>query len=142
MKLQIELKEEQLSLLINALEVNFRLMMHQGSIAADLLAEFPIKDGMPDEKWKPMFERYLAHKEDAEYLVTALSNVLYGSNYIRLPDDCHRLSDMWSAFRHAQWQLLGNPDDHSDVRSWKPFQMSDYPMIKVEVIDDGCNGLC
>ena len=47
-------------------------------------------------------------------------------------EDTHRLSDMWSALRHAQYNLQQHKDDW-DVRAHKPFQMSDWNMIEVEV---------
>ena len=49
MTLKIELTEEQLQLLINALEVNFRFMMGQGNIVADLLSQCPDKSKFDDE---------------------------------------------------------------------------------------------
>ena len=57
MKLKIELSEEQLQLLIDALEVNFRLMMRQGSAVADLLAQCPDKSKFDDERaWERAFD--------------------------------------------------------------------------------------
>lgn len=134
MKLEIELSEEQLALMINALEVTFRIMMGQGSIVSNLLAECPVKSECKDkESWDNAFHMYLARRECAEYQINALSDTLYGA-YGPLPEDAYRYSDMWSALRHLQYQL--HPTDHWDVRSSKSFQMSDYPMMKVELIEE------
>lgn len=131
MKLRIELTEVQLQLLINALEVNFRFMMGQGSIVADLLSQCPNKSKFEDEKeWNRVFDRYLLTRDLAEKLLNDCSQIMYGSG--PLHEDAHRLSDMWSVLRHVQYNLQQNKDDW-DVRSHSPFQMSDWDLMKVEV---------
>lgn len=105
--------------------------MGQGSIVADLLAEFPIKTSENEERWKDAFNNYLTRRECAEYQIDALSKTLYGE-YGKLPEDTHRYSDMWTALRHLQYQL--HPTDDWDIRASKPFAMSDYPMIKVKEV--------
>lgn len=133
MKLQIELSEEQLNLLINALEVNFRLMMNQGSIVADLLSILPDQEKFEaKEDWDRAFERYLVARDDASNVLNALSCILYG-NSNHLPDEARRLSDMWSVLRNVQYQL--HPHGGYDVRS-APFQMSDLEMMKIKVLEE------
>lgn len=136
MKINVELSKEQLNLIIDALEVNFRLMMRQGSIVSDLLANhvFPNKEKC-GKNWQSAFDEWLTKREDASYIIDTLSKILYVPGR-DMPDDCHRMSDMWSAFRHLQWQLLHNDDDHWDVRSIEPFKMSDYDMIKIELLEE------
>ena len=130
MKLKIELSEEQLQLLINALEVNFRFMMGQGSIVADLLLQLPDKSMFDDEEaWRRAFDRYLLKREMAEKLLKDCSDIMYGEI---LHDDTNRISDMWSVLRHTQYNLQQNRD-YWDVRGNKPFQMSDWELMKVEV---------
>lgn len=133
MKISVELSEEQLALLIKALEVNFRLMMpNQGSIAADLLMVCPSKDGKTEEQWKNCFDAYINNREAATHVLNAAAAIMYGdiNNRIEIKD-CHRLSDMWSAFRHLQYKMHNVRFDVFDVRSREPFRMSDYEMIKV-----------
>ena len=130
MKLRIELSEEQLQLLINALEVNFRFMMGQGSIVADLLSQCPDKSKYKKEKvWNRVFDRYLLTRDLAGKLLNDCSEIMYG---IKPPEDTNRLSDMWSVLRHTQYNLQQSRDDW-DVRGNKPFQMSDLELMKVEV---------
>ena len=130
MTLRIELSEEQLQLLINALEVSFRFMMGQGDIIADLLSQCPDKSKFDDERaWDRVFDRYLLTRDFAGGLLNNCSKVLYeGKSH----EDTHRLSDMWSVLRHIQYELQQNKDDW-DVRSYTPFQMSDWDLMKVEV---------
>lgn len=130
MTLKIELSEEQLQLLINALEVNFRFMMGQGDIVAELLSQLPSKAKFDDvNSWDMVFDRYLLTRDFAGMLLKDCSRALYdGVTH----EDTHRLSDMWSALRHAQYNLQQHKDDW-DVRAHKPFQMSDWNMIEVEV---------
>lgn len=104
MKLKIELSEEQLQLIINALEVNFRLMMGQGSIVADLLAQCPDKSKFDNEEdWARAFDRYLLARDFAGMMLNNCGTVLYENR--NLPKDAHRLSDMWSVLRHTQYNL-------------------------------------
>lgn len=132
MKMQMEISEEQLSLIIKSLEVTFRTMMHQGSIVADLLAEMPLKRNYDnEEKWIKAFDEYLIRRECAKNILDSLSDVLY-KDRTRVPDDCHRICDMWSAFRHSQYELHPH-DDCFDIRAREPLQMSDYEMIKVDI---------
>lgn len=135
MKLQIELSEEQLALLINALEVNFRIMMEHGDNAADLLAELPDKEKFQNKAdWDKAFEDYLVRRDNAAEVINALSRILYGKYQKSFPKNRDRLSDMWCVLRHAQY-LLHQHDDGYDVRSWEPVQMSDYDMIKVDILE-------
>lgn len=129
MTLRIELSEEQLQLLINALEVNFRFMMGQGNIVADLLSQCPDKSKMDERAWDRAFDRYLLTRDFAETLLNNCSEIMYERT---LHEDTHRLSDMWSVLRHVQYNLQQNKDDW-DVRSHSPFQMSDWDLLKVEV---------
>lgn len=130
MKLKIELSEEQLQLLINALEVNFRFMMSQGSIVADLLSQCPDISKFDNEKtWDRVFDRYLLTRDLGGKLLNTCSNMMYDGI---LPEDTHRLSDMWSVLRHAHYNLQEDKNDW-DVRRNKPFQMSDWDLMKVEV---------
>lgn len=134
MKLNIELNEEQMGLLINALEINFRIMMKQGNIVADLLAEYPDKLKCSDEgAWNRAFEQYLTSRDNASSVLNALSEILYGN--MTMPKDAHRLSDMWSALRHAQYDLHPH-DDGYDTRSCPPIQLSDWDMIKVNIVSE------
>ena len=133
MTLKIELTEEQLQLLINALEVNFRFMMGQGNIVADLLSQCPDKSKFDDKTaWDRAFDRYLLTRDFAGVLLNNCSKTLYERT---LHEDAHRLSDMWSVLRHTQYNLQQNKDDW-DVRSHAPFQMSDLDLMKVEVQDE------
>jgi hypothetical protein len=130
MTLRIELSEEQLQLLINALEVNFRFMMGQGDIVADLLSQCPDKSKFDDERaWDRVFERYLLSRAFAGMLLKDCSRTLYGEVQ---HEDTHRLSDMWSVLRHAKYNLQQHKD-YWDVRRYAPSQMSDWNLIKVEV---------
>lgn len=130
MKLKIELSEEQLQLLIDALEVNFRFMMRQGSVVSDLLAECPDKSKFDDERaWERAFDDYITRKDIAYKMLDCCAYTLYGNTN---PKSTHRLSDMWSALRHAQYEMQEHKDDW-DVRSGEPFKMSDWEMMKVEV---------
>ena len=129
MTLRIELSEEQLQLLINALEVNFRFMMGQGNIVADLLSQCPDKSKMDKRAWDRAFDRYLLTRDFAGKLLNNCSEIMYERT---LHEDTHRLSDMWSVLRHVQYNLQQNKDDW-DVRGHSPFQISDWDLLKVEV---------
>lgn len=130
MTLRIELSEEQLQLLINALEVNFRFIMGQGDIVADLLSQCPDKSKFDDEKaWDRAFDRYLLTRGFVGELLGSCSKALYDGTH---HEDTHRLSDMWSVLRHTQYNLQQNKD-YCDVRSYSPFQLSDWDLMKVEV---------
>lgn len=134
MKIQIELTEEQLNLMINALEVSFRIMMGQGAIVADLISNIPRKADYDDEhSWKRMFDKYIVKRSVAGRLIYTLSSVLY-DDCVKIPEDTNRYSDIWSALRHLQYQL--HPHDGYDPRKSEPFQVSDYPMMKVELMEE------
>lgn len=133
MVIRIELSKEQLQLLINALEVNFRFMMGQSDIVADLLAQCPDKSKFDDEKaWNRAFERYLLTREIAGKILKSCSEMLYGTE--SLPEDAHRLSDMWSILRNAQYNARGTKDSW-DVRSHDPIQLSDWDLMGVRLIN-------
>lgn len=136
MKIEIELSKEQLNLIIKSLEINFRLMMGQANIVADELAEIPVrKEGATDEQWGKEFAMYLERRNDAECVINALSNILY--DRMSLPDDSRRMSDMWSALRHAQYLTEHHENnDLRDVRSYEPMQLSDWEMIEVKILEE------
>lgn len=132
MKLEIELSKEQLQLLINAIEINFRFLMKQESIVTDLLAvsAVPLKSGKTDKEWEREFDDWLIRSKFAEKNIRVACETLY-KEY--MGQDAHRLSDMWSALRHLQYEQDEEKHDW-DVRSCEPMQLSDYPMISVKEI--------
>lgn len=135
MKISVELSEEQLALLINALEINFRMMKpNQAGYIVDFLYEVPNRSEMTEDTWKRCFERYITSRDDAKIVLDALSKIIYGEYSDSVKKECNRLCDMWSALRHLQYQLHPNNDGY-DVRSRKPIQISDYKMIKVELME-------
>lgn len=138
MKLKIELSEEQLQLLINALEINFRFMMRQGNIVADILTQIPNKNKFEDnDAWNRAFEYYLTARDFAGKELDLLSNFMYKGT---LPEDVHRLSDMWAVLRRLQYNLQPEKSDW-DVRRLEPIQISDFELMKVEVLDAYSNAI-
>ena len=138
MKLEIELSEEQLKLIINALEVNFRLMMRQGNVVADLLSQIPDESKFDtDESYNRAFHDYILRRNLSGQLLCLAANTLYDGSHVKtwIPDSAHKLSDMWSVLRHTQY-ILRESGDVSDVRSYSPIQISDLELMKVKVLEE------
>lgn len=137
MKLQIELTENQLNILIDALESRFRWMLPQQSHIAiePLLCDVvPRKDGN-DEKWHKAFNRWLDRKESAMFAAETLQHIIYGKPYVDKYPSHGNVSDMWSVLRHTQWEMLDEKPEFFDVRGDEPIQLGDEPLMKVEVIE-------
>lgn len=133
MKLEIELSEEQLKMIINALEVNFWLMMNQGNIVADLLSVFPDESKFKDkESWDRALDSHILRRDICGKLLCVVANTLYYD--AKIQKSATRLSDMWSVLRHTQYKLRESGDE-SDVRSYSPIQISDLDLIKVKILE-------
>lgn len=136
-KIEIELNEEQLGMIISALELYFRPLMNQWCDLAEHFATHSVdyyKNGEVDDA---KFNMYLLKRDDITSCLEAINKIMYGryGGYYNkeMQPDVHRVSDMYSAFRHIQFLL--HPHDGLDVRSQEPFQLSDMEMIKIRLVD-------
>lgn len=137
MKLEIELSEEQLKLIINALEVNFRLMMRQGNVVADLLSQIPDESKFDtDESYNRALHDYILRRNLSEQLLCLAANTLYDGSHVKtwITDSAHKLSDMWSVLRNFQYKLHASGDE-SDVRSCDPIQLSELELIRAKILE-------
>lgn len=137
-KIRIEMTEEQMNLMIKALELYFRPMMNQWSGLAEHLAFCSIGGNFnseDDEYRKEKLEKYLVVMGLLKKQFEGIGQFWYKIDYMNftLPKNARNVSDMWSALRHCQWQLSENKHD-CDVRSGKPMQLGEMPMIKVEIV--------
>lgn len=126
MKLEVDISEDQLRLLINTIEAVFRFMMPYQS---NSLVEFFALEQMDREH----FREWLANREKAEAFVKQLQNMLF--DFTKEVPDTYRLADMWSVLRHAEWEYQhpNQKSDFWDVRSDKPIQQSDWGLMQIKV---------
>ena len=137
MKLQIELTENQLGILIDALESRFRWMMPQQSdLAIDSLLNdvAPKKNNYSNEVWSREFDRWIERREHAGEVASTLQRIIYGRPYEDKYPSHRNISDMWRVLRHTQWEMLDEKFDF-DVRECEPIQLGSEPLMKVEVIE-------
>ena len=124
MKLTIECTPEQAQMMVDCLEECFRFRMGQASC----FLENPICEVWDWEEKEKMYDKRCY----AEEITRELMHTLYYG--IEMPKRAHEISDMWSVLRHELYLANGgDPNNYKDIRSDAPIQLSDLPLIKVEV---------
>ncbi len=134
MKLEVEMTQEQLNLLILSTEVYARALMNQPDLVADILAEdrfFYDKENPENDK---RFHEWIAARDDFTEKLRAALNILFRDSY--KSETCQNLIDIWRVLRHLQYNIFGNMDkSFYDVRAFEPYHGGTEPPINVKVID-------
>ena len=134
MKLEVEMTQEQLNLLILSTEVYARALMNQPDLVADILAEERFFYDKEDPENDKRFHEWIAARDDFTEKLRAALNTMFRDSY--KSETCQNLIDIWRVLRHLQYIISDNMDKSLyDVRAFEPYHGGTEPPIKVKVID-------
>ena len=134
MKLELEMTQEQLNLLILSTEVYARALMNQPDLVADILAEDRFFYDKEDPENDKRFHEWIAARDDFTEKLRAALNIMFRDSY--KSETCQNLIDIWRVLRHLQYNISDNMDKSLyDVRAFEPYHGGTEPPIKVKVID-------
>lgn len=140
MKLEMEIKNQQLALIIDALEEYFRIRMGQAHIVADQFAmdTFPNRETFKDpHEFDKAFDRWIEKREHIQSVLQSAIDINYGSHIPSASSDiCRNVSDIWCCIRHEQYVTEHSNDGLWDIRSAEPYQLGELPMPKVKIVRD------
>ena len=134
MKLEVEMTQEQLNLLILSTEVYARALMNQPDLVADILAEDRFFYDKEDPENDKRFYEWIAARDEFTEKLRAALNTMFRDSY--KSETCQNLIDLWRVLRHLQYNISDNMDKSLyDVRAFEPYHGGTEPPIKVKVID-------
>ena len=134
MKLEVEMTQEQLNLLILSTEVYARALMNQPNLVADILAEDRFFYDKEDPENDKRFHEWIAARDEFTEKLRAALNIMFRDSY--KSETCQNLIDIWRVLRHLQYNISDNIDKSLyDVRASEPYHGGNEPLIKVKVID-------
>ena len=134
MKLEVEMTQEQLNLLILSTEVYARALMNQPDLVADILAEDRFFYDKEDPENDKRFHEWIAARDEFTEKLRAALNIMFRDSY--KSETCQNLIDIWRVLRHLQYNISDNIDKSLyDVRASEPYHGGNEPLIKVKVID-------
>ena len=134
MKLELEMTEEQLNLLILSTEVYGRILMNQPDMVADIIAEDRFFYDENDPENDRRFREWLKDRDEMTEKLRAALNVMFRDTY--KSDTCQNLIDIWHVLRHLQYNISDNIDKNLyDVRSSEPLQGGTEPLLQIRVIE-------
>ena len=134
MKLEVEMTQEQLNLLILSTEVYARALMNQPDLVADILAEDRFFYDKEDPENDKRFHEWIAARDEFTEKLRAALNTMFRDSY--KSETCQNLIDIWRVLRHLQYIISDNMDKSLyDVRAFEPYHGGTEPPIKVKVID-------
>ena len=134
MKLEVEMTQEQLNLLILSTEVYARALMNQPDLVADILAEDRFFYDKEDSENDKRFHEWIAARNELTEKLRAALNIMFRDSYKSAT--CRNLIDIWRVLRHLQYNISDNIDKSLyDVRASEPYHGGTEPPIKVKVID-------
>lgn len=134
MKLEVEMTQEQLNLLIFSTEVYARALMNQPDLVADILAEDRFFYDKEDPENDKRFHEWIAARDEFTEKLRAALNTMFRDSY--KSETCQNLIDIWRVLRHLQYIISDNMDKSLyDVRAFEPYHGGTEPPIKVKVID-------
>ena len=133
MKLEVEMTEGQLNLLILSTEVYGRILMNQPDLVADIIAEdrfFYDKNNPENDR---RFHEWIKDRDEMTEKLREALNVMFRDSY--KSDTCQNLIDIWHVLRHLQYNVSDNIDKNLyDVRSLEPYQGGKEPLMKMCLI--------
>lgn len=134
MKLEVQMTEKQLNLLILSTEVYGRILMNQPDLVADIIAEDRFFYDKNDPENDRRFHEWIKDRDELTEKLRAALNVMFRDSY--KSDTCRNLIDIWHVLRHLQYNISDNLDNNLyDVRSSEPYQGGTEPLMTARVID-------
>ena len=134
MKLEVQMTEKQLNLLILSTEVYGRILMNQPDLVADIIAEDRFFYDKNDPENDRRFHEWIKDRDELTEKLRAALNVMFRDSY--KSDTCQNLIDIWHVLRHLQYNISDNLDNNLyDVRSSEPYQGGTEPLMTARVID-------
>lgn len=133
MKITIECCEEQVNLIVAALEDYFRLRMGQNLHMAQSLADDTYKWDEKNPNNGMLFNRYIDRRDTLEYAYLALMRIAYGANRYESSDACRNASDIWRCLRHELYMTSDCEKTDWDVRYDEPIRLGTLDLPKIEV---------
>lgn len=122
----LELNEEQLRLVSQALEEYCRIRMDQWDILADSLAEKNVDLSANNPNHERTFADFLRRRADAKKLLEKAGAVLWGGTDNRKSHEQLIAEDIWRVIRH-QLYLASGSKDTSRVDAYPPLFVSGEP---------------
>ena len=134
MKLEVQMTEKQLNLLILSTEVYGRILMNQPDLVADIIAEDRFFYDKNDPENDSRFHEWIKDRDELTEKLRMALNVIFRDSY--KSDTCQNLIDIWHVLRHLQYNISDNLDNNLyDVRSSEPYQGGTEPLMTARVID-------
>ena len=93
MKLEVEMTQEQLNLLILSTEVYARALMNQPDLVADILAEDRFFYDKEDPENDKRFHEWIAARDELTQKLRAALNIMFRDSYKSAT--CRNLIDIW-----------------------------------------------
>ncbi len=138
MKLEVEMTQEQLNLLILSTEVYARALMNQPDLVADILAEDRFFYNKEDPENDRRFQEWINCRDELTEKLRGALNTMFRDSY--KSDTCQNLIDLWRVLRHLQYNISDNIDKSLyDVRASEPYHGGTEPLMKIRIMDK--NGL-
>lgn len=138
MKLEVEMTQEQLNLLILSTEVYARALMNQPDLVADILAEDRFFYNKEDPENDRRFQEWINCRDELTEKLRGALNTMFRNSY--KSDTCQNLIDLWRVLRHLQYNISDNIDKSLyDVRASEPYHGGTEPLMKIRIMDK--NGL-
>jgi hypothetical protein len=137
-KYRLELNEEQMSVMREALEEYFRVRMGQWWDFADALTQQNIDLSPDNPRHKEIFERFITERDCIRRIFESAGGILS----LQTQQKTERMliaEDMWQVIRHEMWVARGVKDDWC-VDSREPMQFSNEPLPKIERTGGEGNG--
>lgn len=124
MKITIECSDNQVEIILQALEDFFRLRMGQ----ADCVAQSLVDDAADMHD----IDNYCDKREMLESAFRMVVNIAY-PRCNHSSDTCRNAADLWRCIRHAIYMAKPHDPDSWDVRNSEPIQLGTELLPKVEV---------
>ena len=134
MKLEVEMTEEQLNLLILSTEIYGRILMNQPDLVADIIAEDRFVYDKNDPENDRRFHEWIKDRDEMTEKLRMALNVMFHDSY--KSDTCQNLSDIWRVLRHLQYNISDNIDKSLyDVRASEPYHGGTEPLMRVRILE-------
>lgn len=129
----LELNENQIRIVKDALEEYFRIRMGQWRDLADSLASKNADLSSDNPRHKEMLVRYIVERDAVEKVLKCAGDILWGTTYCNPKSEDQLIAeDIWKVILHELWKDKQDRANWS-VYSMEPFQESKEPLPEMRI---------
>lgn len=134
-KYNLELTENQIRVVRDALEEYLRIRMNQWRDLADSLASKDVDFSSENPNHERIFDKYLDNRNAVLRVFECAGRILWEFGENQKTEDQLIAEDIWQVIRHELWKERGDKNTWC-TDSYEPLRVSQEPLTEIKVLEE------